>query len=77
MAKNKKPFKKKQKVAISDRIAGCLFEEILETLLKRYRESAEKETISFEEYCNKLINLSKEKRQKKGVMNDYGSDGNN
>lgn len=65
-----KKFKAKQpkanKIKFSEKAAGFLFEEIINTLLKRYRESTEKDTISFEEYCIKLISLSKEKRQQKG-----------
>lgn len=63
MAKNKK-------TPISDKVAGFLFEEIIDILVKRYEACPEKDTKSFLDFCIELKNLSREKRGKKGVTND-------
>lgn len=48
----------KNKVKMTDKIAGTLFEKIILTLLEKYEKSDEKETMSFEDYCRALIDLS-------------------
>ena len=64
MAKSKKHFDQKQKqkkIKVSDKVSSFLFCEIITALLDKYHASDEKETMSFEEYCARLRDLSIEK----------------
>ena len=57
-----------KKVKFADKAANFLFSEIIDTLVKRYDESVEKETMSFKEYCIYLRDLSnKEAGKEKNV----------
>lgn len=54
-----------KKVKMSDRVASALFTKIIDALLEKYAKSPEKETMSFEDYCRALRDLSIEKTQRK------------
>ena len=58
MKANVKEKKKKQHVKFGDKAMNMLFSQIIDTLIARYHKSAEKETMSFEEYCLFLRDLS-------------------
>ena len=62
----KSNVKNKNKVKISDKVAGALFEQIIDVLIDKYHKSDEKETMTFEEYCVSLKELSINERKKKG-----------
>lgn len=51
------------KPKISDKVFGKIFEEIVDALLTKYDNSKEKETMSFEEYCRALKDLSYKQRK--------------
>ena len=77
MAKSKKHFegkKQKKHVKMSDKAASFLFCEIITVLLDKYANSEEKDTMSFEEYCAHLRDLSLEKVNKENVKEgeNYG-----
>lgn len=61
--------KTNNKVKFSDKMAGVLFEQIIDTLISKYHKSDEKETMTFEEYCISLKELSINERKKKGESN--------
>lgn len=43
---------------LSDKVGAKLFETLIRALLAKYERSTEKETMSFEEYCRALLDLS-------------------
>lgn len=43
---------------LSDKVGAKLFETLIRALLDKYERSTEKETMSFEEYCRALLDLS-------------------
>lgn len=43
---------------ITDKVGAKLFETLIRALLEKYWGSIEKETMSFEEYCQMLLDLS-------------------
>ena len=51
------------KPKLSDKVFGKIFEEIVDALLTKYENSTEKETMSFEEYCRALKDLSYNQRK--------------
>lgn len=60
--KNKTKIKpKKQKSAVSDRVASYLFTEIIDVLIKKYEKSNERSNMDFMTYCIRLRDLSIEK----------------
>lgn len=60
--KNKTKIKaKKQKVAVSDRVASYFFAEIVDVLIKKYEKSDERFNMDFMTYCIRLRDLSIEK----------------
>lgn len=68
MAKSKKHFEsKKKKVKVSERFANAVFCETIDVLLKMYHNGEHSESMSFEEYCAHLRDLSIEKVNKKSV----------
>ena len=48
----------KLKVKATDKVAGLLFNKVIETALDQYDKSAEKETMSFRAFCIGLVGLS-------------------
>ena len=67
MAKSKKHFEKKKqtkKVKISDKAMSFMFCEVVNALLDKYEQSEQKETMSFQEFCIQLRDLSIEKVKK-------------
>ena len=50
---------------VTDKVGAKLFETLIRALLDKYERSTEKETMSFEEYCRALLELSI-KTHKKG-----------
>ena len=53
------------KPKLSDKVFGKIFEEIITALLDKYEKSAEKETMTFEDYCRALKDLSYNQRKNK------------
>ena len=58
MKSNFKEKNKKQRIKFGDKAMNVLFCQIIDTLITRYDKSAEKETMSFKEYCLYLRDLS-------------------
>ena len=78
MAKSKKHFeckKQNKRVKVSDKVSSFLFCEIITALLDKYHASDEKESMSFEEYCARLRDLSIEKVNKNSVKEGDIEDG--
>lgn len=43
---------------LTDKVGAKLFETLIVALLNKYEKSTEKDTMSFEEYCRALLDLS-------------------
>ena len=71
MKSNVKEKKKNQRVKFGDKAMNVLFCQIIDTLIARYDKSTEKETMSFEEYCLFLRDLS---NKAVGKVNDNSFD---
>ena len=75
MSKNKKQIKqKKKKVKVSERFANAVFCETIDILLKMYHNGEHSETMSFEEYCAHLRDLSIQKVNKNSVKEGENTD---
>lgn len=56
----KKQKKQKNKITLSDKAAGVVFEKIINVLLDKYEFF--RNEMTFEEYCRKLVGMSVDKR---------------
>ena len=74
MSKRFNKQKNRKKASVSDRAANFLFCEVIDVLIKKYHSSSEKETMSFEDFCIRLRDLSINKINGKEItQNDRDS----
>ena len=59
--KNMKSNVKKNKPSIREKFAHNVFCDIIKFLTESYDKSAERDTMTFREYCDYLVTLSKDK----------------
>lgn len=65
---NKKQKKQKNKITLSDKAVGVVFEKIINALLDKYEPF--RNEMTFEEYCRKLVGMSVDKRTNSNNLED-------